>query len=106
MILLACGLLEPDEGGIYYDGIRLEERTFYELRGRISYVGPDSRLFRDSIRENICLGREFTTEEIRSALEKAQLTQLVQSRKSGLDGFDLPPRTSPPSKVRLGDHLK
>ena len=54
------GLLEPDEGEVWVDGLRVDElsrKDLYALRGRIGYVFQFAALFDSmSIGENVAMG--------------------------------------------------
>ena len=74
----------------YAGSIRLDDR---ELRGcrpeqlwqQISYIEQDVFLFNSTIRDNITLGREFTTEQIRKALQDSALENDLLSMPDGLN---------------------
>lgn len=73
------------DGMISMDGMdlrRVKEASFNE---HIAFIYQEVFLFEDTIRNNIALFREHTQEEIRDALEKSGLTELVDSREQGLE---------------------
>ena len=68
-------------GGV--DLARLSEEA---VRARFAWVGQDSHLFDDSIRNNLLLGRPDADEAaLWSALEQAQIADLVRSLPGGLE---------------------
>ena len=78
----------PQSGQILIGGVdiaRLDEDT---LRRSIAWLGQDSHLFDDSIRNNLLLGRPDASEaELWSALEQAQIAELVRGLPDGLDSW-------------------
>jgi len=51
-----CGLLEPTEGTIHFDGIDMQTLRFRELRRQIGMVLQENHIFDDTIARNIALG--------------------------------------------------
>lgn len=87
LMLLFSGLLAPTKGSIFYDNHSFNEELLYQVRSRIAYAAPDAHLFRNSIRENLCLGKDYKEEEIQEAIDKARLGEVVANLPGGLDGF-------------------
>lgn len=87
LVDLILGLIEPNAGKILLDGSELIEMNS-EWRSRIGYVPQEVSLFDRTIAENVALSwsGEFDSERVRSALEKAQLLELVESRPDGING--------------------
>ncbi|WP_428392740.1 thiol reductant ABC exporter subunit CydC [Lichenicoccus sp.] len=85
---LLLRIATPQSGQISIGGIdiaRLDEAT---LRRSIAWLGQDSHLFDDSIRNNLALGRPDASEaELWSALEQAQIADLVRGLPDGLDSW-------------------
>ena len=81
------GLLQPEQGSVIVDGIRIE--TIPQKWSRlIGYVPQAVFLVDDTIRNNVAFGihqDEIKDELIWSALEQAQLKGFVQSLPNGLD---------------------
>ena len=73
------GLLEPDSGEVWVDGLevpKLSRRELYQLRARIGYVFQFAALFDSlSIGENVAMGlrkqQELSEEEIRRRVHEA-----------------------------------
>ncbi len=80
------GLLEPDEGEVWVDGLsvpQLSRRDLYALRARIGYVFQFAALFDSlSIGENVAMGLRK-----QSALSEAEVAERVHE---ALDLVDLP----------------
>lgn len=73
------GLLEPDEGEVWVDGLRVDQlsrKDLYALRGRIGYVFQFAALFDSmTIGENVAMGLrkqgELTEKEIVARVDEA-----------------------------------
>ena len=73
-------------GNVYVDGINVKNYTKKEIRKKIGVVPQKAVLFKGSIRENICWGKEDATEkEIWQALSIAQAEEIVQNKEGKLD---------------------
>jgi subfamily B ATP-binding cassette protein MsbA len=63
---------DPSDGQILIDGIDLRDMTFHSLRALFGIVGQDTILFNDTLRNNICYGRQQVNEaELVSAAQAA-----------------------------------
>lgn len=85
-----CSLLprfyEIDSGSITIDGIDIRDMTLRSLRRNIGIVQQDVFLFAGTIRENVAYGRlDASEEEIREAIRRARLDELVTALPDGLD---------------------
>ena len=85
LINLLLGLYPIQEGEILIDGISLSDLKLQELRGLFGLVSQDIFLFNDSIRANLCLGEEFSTEEIKHALDVAYASEFIDKLPLGLE---------------------
>ncbi|MFH1617860.1 MAG: ABC transporter ATP-binding protein, partial [Candidatus Margulisiibacteriota bacterium] len=83
---LLAGLLRPTSGEILLDNKPIEKYSPNTLSEHIGYVGQETFLFNDSIRENILFGRYgFSESQIKTALKKADMLDFVESLPDGLD---------------------
>ncbi len=74
------------EGGVYVDGKDVKSIPAVELREKVGVVPQKAVLFKGTIRSNLLWGNgEATDEELLSAVELAQATDVIES-KGGLDG--------------------
>ena len=82
-----CGLLAPTRGNVTIGGAPLERPgVLAAWRERIAYVAQDSYLFHDTIRRNLCWGRNETDDaELWAALALVKADALVGSIEGGLD---------------------
>jgi ATP-binding cassette subfamily B protein len=68
------------------NGVDLREATTSSLKATVGVVTQDPHLFHDTIRANLLFARpDATDEQVRSALESAQIANLVDSLPLGLD---------------------
>ena len=73
-------------GRVLVDGKDVKTYEPEALKNKIGVVPQKAVLFRGSIRENICWGKEDATEEeIWKALEVAQAKEFVEDKEGGLD---------------------
>ncbi len=78
----------PQAGQVSVGGIDLARLDETALRRSVAWLGQDSHLFDDSIRNNLLLGRPEASEpELWAALEQAQLAELVRGLPGGLDAW-------------------
>ncbi|MBQ7090647.1 MAG: ABC transporter ATP-binding protein [Clostridia bacterium] len=87
---------DPDQGRILLNGKDLRSMTPAEIRTSFGVVFQNDQLFRDTIGENIRIGRELTDEQLLQALEDAQgakfveekggLTAMIEPKASNLSG--------------------
>ena len=80
------GFYEKQSGELTYNGVRTEELDKRSLRNKIFLVLQMPILFNASLRFNITMGDESVSEEyIHIALETAQLKDMLDGMKDGLD---------------------
>lgn len=81
------GLLKPQKGGIYIDGVNIENIP-YEWADVVGYVPQSVFLLDDSIRNNIAFGiseKDINDEKVWECLAEAKLDEFVKSLPDGLD---------------------
>lgn len=79
------GCLPEYTGSIRLDGRELRGYRPEQLWHQMSYIEQDVFLFNSTIRDNITLGREFTSEQIQKALQDSALENDLLSMPDGLD---------------------
>ena len=77
---------DPDQGRILLGGKDLRSMSPAEIRASFGVVFQNDQLFRDTIGENIRIGRELTDEQLLRALEDAQGAKFVEE-KGGLSAM-------------------
>ena len=77
----------PETGGILIDGIDIQTLRLANLRQHIAWVGQHVMLFNDTIAANIAYGSPGAPgpNAIRTAAEKAYVTEFTDSLPDGLD---------------------
>lgn len=74
------------KGGVYINGINVKSYKPETLRSKIGIVMQKAVLFKGTIKENILWGNENATDDdITTALETAQATDVVASKKNGIN---------------------
>lgn len=82
---LLARLYDPDKGRVLYDGIDVRQLSFANLAELLGVVSQDPFLFNTTIEENLRFAcPEATEAEIATALEQAQLSELVSRLPDGL----------------------
>lgn len=85
-IKLLGGGYDDYSGEIYYDDTKLRELDREKLRDVVTIISQNTYIFNDSIRNNICLGENFTEEEIDNAVRKSGIDSFLSDISGGLDG--------------------
>ena len=76
----------PDySGDILFNGQQLRDIDRSSLYHRAGYIAQTTYLFNDTLRNNICLGDDFSGEQLAHAVETAGLTDWVHTLPDGLD---------------------
>ena len=106
MVDIILGLLVPRKGVVMADNINVHEKpkTFH---AQVGYIPQVIYLSDDTIRNNIAFGvneEEIDEKAVLSAMEKAQLTEFVESLPNGLDTIvgDRGVRLSGGQRQRIG----
>lgn len=79
-------LYDPTLGSVRIGGVDLRDATLESVRRAVGVVTQEAHLFHDTIRANVAYARpEASEEHIVSALQAAQIWDLVASLPEGLD---------------------
>lgn len=84
---LMAGLVKPSAGDILIDGKHIDEYTSESLLSKIGLVFQDSIVFNTTLRENIGFSSETPDEDIKKAIQTAELEGLVAQLKHGVDSL-------------------
>lgn len=84
-IKLLTRLYTPTKGGIFLNGINIEEYDYEKYQRLFSTVFQDYELFFLSIRENIVLGDAYDEERLRKVISQCGLETLVNKVHKGYD---------------------
>jgi ATP-binding cassette subfamily C protein len=83
---LIMGLVRPDAGEVYIDGVALGELDLHEWRQLIGYVPQEVLMLHDSVAKNVSLGDpNLTPEDIEGALRDAGAWEFVSELPEGVD---------------------
>ena len=104
---LLMGLLEPTEGSIEIDGVRLDPSNAADWQREIAHVPQDLFLADASIRENIAFGAnpaDIDDAHIRAAAEAADIATFINGLPDGYDSVvgERGTRLSGGQRQRLG----
>jgi ATP-binding cassette subfamily B protein len=83
---LVARLYDVDAGAVRLNGIDVRDATLDSVQRSVGIVTQDAHLFHDTIRANLLYADPGASEEqMREALERAQVLELVDSLSEGLD---------------------
>lgn len=85
LLKLLVGLLKYEDGQIALDGQPLSQIALDALYSRIIYLSQDSPVFDGTVKENMVFDRDVSKDDLLKALDKVQLTSLIQSLPNGVD---------------------
>lgn len=85
-INLICRFYDPQQGSVKIDGIDVRDMARADRTGIIGLVSQFAALFRDTITENIRVGRPAATDaEVRRAGDLACVTEFAEMKPEGYD---------------------
>lgn len=77
---------DPKSGSVSIGGVDVKDISKEELMNTVSFVFQNSRLVKDSVFENVRMGKQDATrEEVMDALEKAQCMDIIEKLPQGVD---------------------
>ena len=85
LINLLLGLYPVEASSITIDNSDINDYQLTTLRSQFGLVSQDIFLFNDTIRNNLCLGKDLTNEQINEALEVSFAKGFVDELPEGLD---------------------
>ena len=85
LVQVILGLYTPTRGQVLFNGIPVEQIGMEQVREHVATVLQHPALFNDTVRANLCLGRDHKEADLWQALEIAQLDELVRTMPQGLD---------------------
>lgn len=88
LVNIVCGLLKPDPGMVYIDGVDLRDLDADSYRNKIGYVTQEAQVFNDSIFNNVTFWEERTPDaEARfwRALNLAHADGFVRGLPEGME---------------------
>ena len=85
LLYLLTGLIKPNSGEVFFDGVRLNEYNKEKFHNQIGIVFQDSVMFNMSLLENISFSETVTDESLKKAIETAGLSDFVDTLPKRLD---------------------
>jgi len=85
LVQIILGLYPANSGHLYFDGVDLQDIGLDVVRENVATVLQNPAMFNDTVRENLCLGRDHNDEAIWQAIDIAQLHEVVEKMPQGLD---------------------
>jgi ATP-binding cassette subfamily C protein len=85
LVQTLLGLYPPTSGTVRYGGVEVADIGWATVRDHVGVVLQHPVLFNASVRENLCMGRDYPDAALWQALEIAQLKPLVADMPDGLD---------------------
>jgi ATP-binding cassette subfamily C protein len=83
---LITGLVRPEAGEVYVDGVALGELDLRQWRQLIGYVPQETLMLHDSVAKNVSLGDpNVTPEEVEKALRDAGAWEFVSELPGGIE---------------------
>ena len=84
---LISGFFIPNQGDILYNNISYKNIGLDTIRANVSLILQETRLFNDTLYFNLTLGKNFSDIEIKEALKKAELLDVIEKFEKKLDTF-------------------
>jgi len=85
LVQIILGLYPADSGELYFDGVNLKDIGLNVVRENVATVLQHPTMFNDTVKENLCLGRDVSDVDIWQALEIAQLKKVVEEMPEQLN---------------------
>ena len=85
LVQVLLGLYPHHKGKLFFDGIPIEQIGLQTVRENIATVLQHPAIFNGTIRDNLCMGRDYDDEEIWNVLDVAQLLDFVWDLEDDLD---------------------
>ena len=85
LVQIILGLYPAKSGELYFDGANIQDIGLDVVRENVATVLQHPAMLNDTVRENLCLGREHDDAELWQAIEIAQLREVVESMPKRLD---------------------
>jgi ATP-binding cassette subfamily C protein len=82
---IIAGFFTPNVGDILYNDVSFKNIGLDKIRENVSLILQETRLFNDTLRFNLTLGKEFSETEICEALKLAELKEVVEKWPEKLD---------------------
>jgi len=78
-------LYKPGKGGIFVDGVNIDEFDQADYLRSLGYIGQETFIYHDTIKENIRFGLERSDQEIIEAAKRADAHDFIINTDQGYD---------------------
>lgn len=85
LVQIILGLYPAKSGELYFDGANIRDIGLDVVRENVATVLQHPAMLNDTVRENLCLGRERDDAELWQAIEIAQLREVIENMPKCLD---------------------
>ena len=85
LIKLIMGYYKVPDNSIFIDNVDINNYNLSDLRGQISFVNQNNKLFNISILENIQYGNDLTKDEILEICVRLNIDNIFKNLENGLD---------------------
>ena len=85
LVQIILGLYPAKSGELYFDGANIRDIGLDVVRENVATVLQHPAMLNDTVRENLCLGREHDDAELWQAIEIAQLREVIENMPRRLD---------------------
>ncbi len=82
---LLLRMYDVDDGHLYIDGVDIREYDVNTFRARVGFVGQETFIYNASVRDNITMGDDYSTEEVAAAVRLANAHDFVEHLPRGYD---------------------
>lgn len=87
LLKLCTRLLNVDSGGIYIDGVNIEQIDISSFRENFNFMLQSSVIFEDTFKNNITLGMDIKDSEIYEVIDKCHLQNVVNRLPDGINSI-------------------
>ena len=87
LVQIILGLYPADDGQLYFDGVNLKDIGLEVVRENVATVLQHPAMFNDTVKQNLCLGRDIDDSVIWQALEIAQMRDVVEEMPEQLESI-------------------
>lgn len=85
LLCLLTGLISPTSGVVEYDGEPIDSYVKSRLHEQVGLVFQDSIIFNMTLRENIAFSTTVQDEDLKKAIDTAELHDFIEDLPQGLD---------------------
>lgn len=86
LVSLLLRFYDPQQGQVLIDGVDIREFTLKSLRGQLTVLMQEAKLFNKTVRQNIAFGKiDATDEEVVIAAKLAQAHEFIEQMPQGYD---------------------